>query len=112
LLRPDRVLDDRVARAHDTLFEHAEIEAGPAVLHEQCRHAWLVHAYADPVTGHPWLRHLEQRRADLVPVADTHLVVVEPVDGEVLTELPEHEVVALEVLAPVAVRTELVDVDR
>ena len=56
----------------------------------------------DPVARHPWLRDLEQRRADAIAVADAHLVVVEPVDREVLTELAEDEVVAVELLAPIA----------
>jgi hypothetical protein len=49
---------------------------------------------------------LEHGGADAVLVADAHLRVAEPVDCEVLTELAEDELVA-----PVAVRVELIDVD-
>jgi hypothetical protein len=56
------------------------------------------------------LCNLEQSGADAIPVADAHLVVAQPVDGEVLTELAEDEVVAVQLLAPVAVRVELIHV--
>src|SRR5262249_48655145 len=72
----------------------------------------LVHADADSVAGHPGLRDLEQRRSDPIPVANAHLIVSEPVDREVLTELTEHEVVTVQLLAPMAIRVELVHGDR
>ena len=58
-----------------SLFEDTKIETGPAVRDEQCSHLRLVHADADPVTGDARLRHLEQRAADTVTIADAHLVV-------------------------------------
>ncbi len=109
-LSPGRDLDDVVTGLDRTFFEDSEVEAGTTVAGEQRGHAGLVHADPDPVARHPWLRDLEQRGADAIAVADAHLVVVEPVDGEVLTELAEDEVVAVELLAPIAVRVELVHV--
>ena len=53
---------------------------------------------------------LEQGRADAVAVADADLVVTEPIDREVLTELAEDEVIAVQLLAPVTVRIELIDI--
>ena len=96
----------------DTFLEDSEVEAGATVPGEQRGHPRLVHADPDPVARHPRLGDLEQGGADAVPVADAHLVVAEPVDGEVLTELAEDEVVALQLLAPVVVRVELIDVHR
>jgi hypothetical protein len=58
------------------------------------------------------LGDLELGFADAVPVADAHLVVRQPVDGEVLPELAELEIVALENLAPVRVGLRLIDEDR
>jgi hypothetical protein len=52
----------------------------------------------------------EQGGADAVLVADAHLVVAEPVNCEVLTELAVDEIVALKLVAPIAVRVELIDV--
>ncbi len=109
-LTPGRDLDDVVAGLHRTFFEDPEVEAGATVTGEQRRHARLVHANTDPVARHPRLRDLEQRRADAVTVADAHLVVGEPVDREVLTELAEDEVVPVELLAPITVRVELIHV--
>ncbi len=82
------------------------------MLDEQRGHARFVEADAHPVTGHTRLGDLEQRGADLEPVADAHLVVAEPVDREVLAELAILEIVAVEMLTPVPVRVELVHVHR
>jgi hypothetical protein len=93
-----------------TFFKDSEVEAGTPVTGEQRGHARLVHADTDPVARHPWLCDLEQSGADAIPVADAHLVVAEPVNGEVLTELAEDEVVAVQLFAPVTVRIELIHV--
>ena len=69
----------------------------------------LAQPHADPKAGDPRLGHLELGLTDPVPVADAHLVVGQPVDGEVLAELPVLEVVATEMLLPVPVRLDLVD---
>ena len=107
---PGRDLDDVVAGLYRTFLEDPEVEAGATVTGEQRGHPRLVHPDTDPVARHPWLGDLEQGGADAVPVADAHLVVAEPVDREVLAELAEDEVVALQLLAPVTVRVELIDV--
>ena len=44
------------------------------------------------------LTHLEHGLTDLIAVPDTHLVVGEPFDGEVLAELPRLEGVATDLL--------------
>jgi hypothetical protein len=72
----------------------------------------VVHPDAHPVAGHPRLGDLEQRRADLVPVADAHLVIGQAADGEVLPELPVAEVAAAELALPVLVGPDLVDEHR
>ena len=56
--------------------------------------------------------HLEDRAADLVAVADAHLVVAESLHGEVLAELSVDEVVSAQLALPVAVRVDLVDEHR
>ncbi len=76
---------------------------------EQRRDPRVVHPDADAEAGHPRLRHLEERLADLVPVADAHLVVGKTAHGEVLAELAELEVVPSQLLLPVLVRLDLVD---
>src|SRR5690242_9645583 len=76
---------------------------------EQRRHPRLAQPDADPKAGHARLRDLEDCVPYLVAVADADLVVGEALDGEVLAELPVHEVVSLQLLLPVAIRLDLVD---
>ena len=105
-------LDDIVARTDLARFEHSEVEARSTVHDEERRHARLVHPDADPIAGDPRLGDLEHRRADAIPVADTHVVVAQPVDREVLAELAEREVVTLQLALPVTVGLELVHEHR
>src|SRR5262249_42664723 len=105
-------LDDLVAGANLALPEDAEVEPRPSAGREESRHARLVHPDADAVTGDPRLRDLEQRAADLIAVADAHLIVGEALDREVLAELSIDEIGPPELLLPVAVRFDLVDEDR
>ena len=104
-------LEDLVARLHLALFEHAEVEAGAAVRDQQRRNARILHAQSDAITGDARLGDLEQRGADPVAVADADLGVAQPVDREVLAELPVDEVASSQLLLPVAVGVDLVDED-
>ncbi len=90
----------------------AEVEAGSVMRDDQRGHPRLVHAEAEAIAGDARLADFEERRADPVAVTDADVVVGEPFDGEVLTELPVGEVVAAEELLPVAVGLDLVDEHR
>jgi hypothetical protein len=57
------------------------------------------------------LRYLEGGGADLVAVADAHLVVAQTFDGEVLAELAVGEVASAELAFPIAIGVDLVDED-
>ena len=81
--------EDRVAGADLAFLEHAQVEARPSAGGQERGHLRLVRANADAVAGGPGLGHLEQRSPDPVAVADADLVVRQPLDGEVLAELPE-----------------------
>ena len=111
LLRAGCDLEDLVSRLDVAFLEHAEVEAGAVVRDEQSGDARVVHADPDAVAGDARLCDLEERAADAVAVADADLVVVQPVDREVLTELSMAEVVSPELALPVAIRVELVDED-
>src|SRR5207244_2210667 len=76
------------------------------------RHPRFVHANPDAVARHARLRHLEQRAADAVPVANADLVVRQALHGEVFAELPEGKVAAAQGALPVSVRVDLVDHHR
>ncbi len=103
---------DVVARLHLALFEHPEVETRTVVRDEQRGDPRIIHADPDAITRHARLRHLEDRAADLVTVADAHLVVAESLHGEILAELSVDEVVSSELALPVPVRVDLVDEDR
>ena len=79
---------------------------------EQRGDARVVHADPDAVAGDAGLGDLEDGGADPVAVADADLVVAEPLDGEVLAELPVDEVVSSELALPVPVGVDLVDEHR
>ncbi len=108
-LRANGHPDDLVPGPDFALLEDAQVEAGPSVRHKQRRHARLIHADADPEACHARLRHLEERFADAIPVADAHLVVGQALDGEVLAELPKGEAAPAKLVLPVAVGSDLVD---
>ena len=109
LLRARGELDDLVARLHVTLLQHPEVEAGPPVGDEQGGNARVVHADAHAVARDAGLRDFEDGGADLEAVADADLVVVQPLNGEVLAELPVDEVVSSKLVLPVAIGVDLVD---
>ena len=104
-------LHDVVAGAHLAFPEDAEVEPRPSAGRQQRRHPRLVHPDADAIAGHARLGDLEQRAADLIPVADAHHIVGQSFDREVLAELSVDEVGPLQLLLPVAIRFDLVDED-
>ena len=102
---------DLVAGLHLALLQHAEVETGPAVCDEQCRHPRLVHADAHAETSHARLGDFEQGAAHAVAVADANFLVGQAVDGEVLSELSVGEVVSVELALPVTVGVRPIDED-
>jgi hypothetical protein len=60
--------------------------------YQKCGHLRLIHPDADFVTGNPGLCNLKNGTTDAKPVADTDFVVCQTVDGEILSELAEHEI--------------------
>ena len=69
-LRAGRELDDLVTGLHVAFFQHAEVEAGPAVGDEQRGNARVVQPDPDAVAGDTGLRDLEDGGADPIAVAD------------------------------------------
>ena len=102
---------DLVAGLHLALLQDAEVETGPAVCDEQCRHPRLVHADAHAVAGDARLGHFEQGATHAVAIADADFLVGQAVDGEILSELSVGEVVSVELALPVAVGLRLIDED-
>jgi hypothetical protein len=74
-----------------------------------CRHLRLVHADAHAVTRDARLCDLEQSLAYPVAIANARLLVREPVDREILPELPAGEVISTELAFPVMIGVDLID---
>src|SRR5262245_8059737 len=106
------LLHEVVAGTNLALLQDANVEPRPSAGCQQCRHTRLVHPNANAIAGHARLRDFEQRTADPIAVADAHRFVGQSFNGEVLTELSVDEVRPLQLLLPVAVRFDLIDVDR
>jgi hypothetical protein len=106
----DQVQSRNVASGCTALSDGTEQSNTPLV-HGQRQHARLSHPDADAITGDARLRKFEQRAADPIPIADGHGIVGQPINGEVLAELPVDEVAPFQSLLPVAVRFDLIDVD-
>ena len=104
-------LHDLVAGPDLALLDDAKVKAGSVVRDEQGCHLRLVHADADPVAGDARLRHFKHRTPDPIAIADAHFVVGQPVDGEILPELPVAAVATAELALPIAVGVDLVDKD-
>ena len=106
------LLHDLVAVAHFARLQDAEVESRPSAGGQQGGHAGLVHPNADAIAGDTRLRHLEQRAADPIAIADAHGIVGQSFNGEVLAELSADEVGPLQLLLPVSIGFDLVGVDR
>src|SRR5215510_5883442 len=78
---------DFVAGTHLARLKDAEVESRPPAGGEQRWHARLVHSNADAIAGDARLRHLEQRAADPIPIADAYRIVEQSFDRKVLSEL-------------------------
>src|SRR5689334_1074364 len=105
-------LHDLVAGFNLALLDDAKIEAGSAMRHEQCRHPRFVHADADPIAGDARLRHFKDGTPDAIAIPDADLAIGEPIDGEILPELPIAEVASTELGLPIPIRVDLVCKDR
>ena len=72
----------------------------------------MVHPNADAVASDTRLRDLEARAAYPKAIPDTHLIVWQALNREVLAELSVDKVRPFQSLLPVTVRLELIDNDR
>ena len=104
--RPVGDLHNFVPRANPARFDYPEIKSRPVMGNKQSRHLRIVQTNADPVAGHPRLRHFEERFTD-DPTALLHALTAEALArGETLEELsvtrPSLEDVYLELTEAVA----------
>jgi hypothetical protein len=79
--------------------------------HEQGCHPRFIHANADAVARHAWLRYVKYRTANAVSIADRDLVIKKSLNGEVFSELAEDEVITSKKAFPVVVGVHLINKD-
>src|SRR5258708_5011396 len=96
-------LRDLVSGFDLSLLDDPKIEAGSAMRHEQCRHLRFVHADADSIAGDARLRHFKDGTPDAIAIPDAHLAIGQPVDGEILPELPIAEIASTKLGLPISV---------
>ena len=107
--RAARNFHDFIARANQTGFDYPEVKSGPVVGDKQRRHLRIVQTNPDPVARHPRLRYFEERFADAIAIADAHLFVAQPLDGEVFSKMPVSEIVPMKLRLPVTIRVQLIN---
>jgi hypothetical protein len=78
------------------------------VRHHKRRHRRLIHSHPEPVTRHTRLANLKECPANSVTVANADLIVIQAFDREVLAELSVREIVATQLVFPIAIRVQLV----
>ena len=98
-----------VTRPNFSLLQHAEVKSRSVTCYEQRRHTRFIHADADAVACHAWLRYFKFSTTNAVAIADAHIVISKSLDGEVFAELAESKITAAQKTLPVTVRIHLVD---
>jgi len=98
-----------IACTNFSLLQHAKVKPSSVMRYEQGCHPWFIHANADAVARHPWLRYFKFSTTDAVSIADADLVIRKSLNGEVFSELAESKIVADQKALPVVVRIHLVD---
>jgi hypothetical protein len=78
-----------IARPNFSLLQHAKVESWSVLRYEQGCHTRFIHADADSVARHAWLRYFKFSTTDAVSIADAHLVIRKSLDGEAFSELPK-----------------------
>src|SRR5512133_394639 len=104
-------LEDFVAGSYCTLLEDTEVEPRPSAGCQQCGHPGLIHPDANAIAGYARLSDLEDGIADLIAVPDAHGIVRQSVNREVFPELSVDEVRPIQLLLPMSVGFDLVDID-
>jgi hypothetical protein len=98
-----------IACTNFSFQQHAKVESWSVMFYEQGCHPRFIHANADAVARHAWLRYFKFSATDAVSIADADFVIRKSLDGEIFSELAESKIVAAQKALPVMVRIHLVD---
>ena len=64
-----------IACTNFSLLQHAKVESWSVMFYEQGCHPRFIHADADAIARHAWLRYFKFSTTDAVSIADAHLVI-------------------------------------
>src|SRR5271169_3128842 len=98
-----------IACTNFSLPQHAKVKSWSSMCYEQRWHTRLVHADADAVARHAWLRYFKFSTTDAVLIADAHFVIRKSLNGEVFSKLPVDEVITSEKTFPVVIGVHLIN---
>jgi hypothetical protein len=98
-----------IARPNFSFLQHAKVESWSVMRNEQGCHPRLIHANADAVARHAWLRYFKFSTTDAVSIANADLGIRKSFDSEVFTELTESKIVAAKEVFLVMVIVHLID---
>src|SRR5580700_6034179 len=76
-----------IACTNFSFLQHAKVESWSVVRYEQDCHPRFIHANTDAVARYARLCYFKFSTTDAVPIADAHLAIKKPLDGEVFSEL-------------------------
>src|SRR4051794_25621242 len=76
-------LYDLIARPNFSFLQDAKVKSWSFFFSSRRRHTRFIHANAHAVARHARLRYFKDGVTNPVSIADTHLLVREPLDGEV-----------------------------
>src|ERR1700744_4859878 len=80
-------LDDLVLASDITFLQHAKVEAGPVMRHEERCHTRFVLSNTHALESNAWLSLFEESVPDPIPISNTDLIIGEAIDSEIFTEL-------------------------
>ena len=68
----------------------------------------VVHPDSHSVAGNPWLRHLEERAAYAIAIADANFIVGKTINCQILSEVTIFQIMPLKDALPISIRVKLV----
>src|SRR5437764_1450803 len=103
LLRTVSDLYNLIACTNFPFLQYAKVKSWSVMGYEQGWHPRFIHANADAKAGYARLGHFKFSGTDSISIADAHLAIRKPFDGEVFSELAKDEVVTSKNVLPVAI---------
>ena len=112
---PTRVLGnplEAVARLNQALINHAKVKAGALALQEPLHHVRPLEAHPELEAGHAGFGHNDSGAAYSKLITNTNCLLVDSVNGEILSEAAPCELTVFQFAPPVVIMLARIDIDR